>query len=49
MPEVDYNQVWEEVSNPRFENIVPSSEQATSAGYKISSRKLYGYSVTPII
>ena len=26
MPEVDYNQVWEEVSNSRFENIVPSSE-----------------------
>ena len=26
MPEVDYNQVWEEVSNPRFENIVPTSE-----------------------
>ena len=26
MPEVDYNQIWEEVSNPRFENIVPTSE-----------------------
>ena len=26
MSEVDYNQVWEEVSNSRFENIVPLSE-----------------------
>ena len=26
MSEVDCNQVWEEVSSTRFENIVPSSE-----------------------
>ena len=26
MPGVDYNQIWEEVSNSRFENVVPTSE-----------------------
>ena len=26
MPGIDYNQIWEEVSNSRFENVVPTSE-----------------------
>ena len=26
MPGVDYNQIWEEVSNSRFENVVPTSK-----------------------
>ena len=26
MPGIDYNQIWEEVSNSRFESVVPTNE-----------------------